>query len=76
MKAINRRLTKLEQRFAPPVVVVDGWSAKEELLKRLASLRARMRPENVELDESAREAVRQRFQAWMRDWRKDPVSFP
>ena len=47
MRSINRRLSKLEARFAPIVEPDDDGSAHKELLRRIEAIRARMRPEDL-----------------------------
>ena len=70
MRAINRRLSKLEARFAPAVEPDEDGSAHNELLSRIEAIRSRMRPEDL-LPESGPlvDAEFERIQEWFRDWR-------
>ena len=73
MKAITRRLAKLEDRLAPRIAMPDGW-AKEELLKRLEGMHTRLLPEDRELKGDAVAVARQRLEEWLSDWRKRRAS--
>ena len=66
MKAISRRLAKLEDRFATRIATPDGW-AKAEFLKRIEGMRTRLLVEDRELEG---DAAQQRFLEWLSDWQQ------
>jgi len=72
MRAINRRLFKLEARLAPLVEPDYDGSAHEELLSRIEAIRSRMRPEDL-LPESGPlvDAEVERIQEWFRETLRD-----
>ena len=71
MKAISHRLSRLEERFASRVAIPDGWSAKEELRERLASLAARSRPTHLGPESGPDvEAARERVEQWLHSLRQ------
>lgn len=49
MKAMSRRLAKLENRFASRIATPDGW-AKDERMKRIEGIRTRLLSEGHELE--------------------------
>ena len=67
MRTITRRLSRLEERLAPPIA--SGWSAKAELLKRMNKLAERLEPIPPECRPSA-ESVRQQWQEYLIGLRK------
>ena len=67
MKAISRRLAKLEDRFATRIAMPDGW-AKEELLKRIAGITERCG--DVMLEGPDLEAVSRQAEEWLDNWRR------
>jgi len=75
MRAISRRLSKLEARFAPIVEPDDDGSARKQLLSRIEAIRSRLRPEDL-LPEGGPlvDAQRERIEEWLRDWRsREPL---
>ena len=69
MKAIIRRLSRLENRLSPLIVTPLGWDPKAELLKQIEDMATRI-PHHEQTPEEEK-AVYEQVEDWLRRYRSD-----